>query len=59
MRASGRSLFKILLAGAALTGLALAWGGCTTAQAVRVQPWERGAMADYTMRSDRDPLADS
>lgn len=28
--------------------------GCTTQ---RVQPWERGAFADYTMRADRDPLA--
>ena len=25
--------------------------GCTT-----TQPWERGTLADYTMRSDRDPL---
>ncbi len=25
--------------------------GCTT-----VQPWERGYLADYTMRSDRDAL---
>ena len=22
-----------------------------------VQPWERGDLADYTMRPDRDPLA--
>ena len=26
--------------------------GCKT-----VQPWERGTMADYTMRPDRDPLS--
>ena len=26
--------------------------GCST-----VQPWERGNLADYTMRTDRDPLA--
>jgi hypothetical protein len=25
--------------------------GCAT-----VQPWERGTLADYTMRPDRDPL---
>lgn len=25
--------------------------GCQT-----VQPWERGTLADYTMRADRDPL---
>jgi hypothetical protein len=24
-----------------------------------VKPWERGRFADYTMRSDRDPLASS
>ncbi|HRE83966.1 MAG TPA: DUF4266 domain-containing protein [Opitutaceae bacterium] len=30
--------------------------GCTT---VRVQPWERGALAQYAMRGDRDPLATS
>ena len=26
--------------------------GCAT----NVQPWERGTLADYSMRSDRDPL---
>lgn len=37
----------------ALASLAMLWGatGCQT-----VQPWERGALADYTMRPDRDPL---
>ena len=29
----------------------LATSGCTT-----TQPWERGTLADYTMRSDRDAL---
>ena len=24
-----------------------------------VQPWQRGTLADYTMRPDRDPLADT
>ncbi|MEO7932711.1 MAG: DUF4266 domain-containing protein [Chthoniobacterales bacterium] len=28
--------------------------GCTT-----VKPWERGHLADYTMRPGRDPLSDS
>lgn len=28
--------------------------GCTT---VRVQPWERATLTDYSMRPDRDPLA--
>lgn len=27
-------------------------GGCTA-----VQPWERATLAEYAMRSDRDPLA--
>jgi hypothetical protein len=36
---------------AALGCLALT-GGCAN-----VKPWERGALADYTMRPDRDPLA--
>ncbi len=30
------------------------FSGCQT-----VQPWERGVMADYTMRADRDPLHDA
>lgn len=34
--------------------LAAAFTGCST---VRVKPWERATLADYTMRSDRDPLA--
>jgi hypothetical protein len=25
---------------------------------VNVQPWERGHLADYAMRGDRDPLMD-
>ncbi|HTI98167.1 MAG TPA: DUF4266 domain-containing protein [Dongiaceae bacterium] len=28
--------------------------GCQT-----VQPWERGTMADYTMRGDRDPIGEA
>lgn len=32
--------------------LAAALAGCTT-----VQPWERGNLAEFTMRPDRDPLA--
>ncbi len=30
--------------------------GCSTARLVRVQPWERAALADYTMQPERDPL---
>lgn len=40
----------ILIALMALTASLLT--GCRT-----VQPWERGTMADYTMRPDRDPLS--
>ncbi len=43
-------LAAIVLLAAALLGAA----GCGT---VRVQPWERAALSDYTMRPDRDPLA--
>jgi hypothetical protein len=35
---------------------AAACGGCAGVNAVRVQPWERATLADYTMRADRDPL---
>ena len=31
-------------------------GGCAGPQFIRVQPWERGTLTDYTMRPDRDPL---
>ena len=39
-----------MLAGLSLLGLA---SGCAV-----VQPWERGELADYNMRPDRDPLSD-
>jgi hypothetical protein len=42
--------WRILIAFAALASSLLV--GCKT-----VQPWERGTMADYTMRPDRDPLS--
>lgn len=38
-----------MLAGACLGGLLLT--GCET-----VQPWEKGNLADYAMRDDRDEL---
>ena len=41
---------RCLIAVFAVMLLALA-SGCTT-----VQPWERGALADYTMQPDRDVL---
>jgi hypothetical protein len=30
--------------------------GCASTELVRVKPWERATLADYTMRPDRDPL---
>ena len=46
-----------LSAAALLAGLGLvSLGGCTSTQLVKVQPWERATLADYTMRPDRDPL---
>lgn len=30
--------------------------GCTSTNLVRVKPWERAALADYTMNPARDPL---
>lgn len=40
-----------------LAALAAALGsGCANPNLVRVKPWERATLADYTMRSDRDPL---
>jgi hypothetical protein len=44
---------KALLMVASLLGVAF-FSGCQT-----VQPWERGVMADYTMRGDRDSLHDA
>lgn len=35
---------------------ALTLSGCATTQLVRVKPWERATLTDYTMRPDRDPL---
>ncbi len=46
-----RLLVLALALGAAALG-----GGCANASLVRVQPWQRATLADYTMRSDRDPL---
>ncbi len=42
----GRLVLAVMLA-----GVALAYAGCAT-----VEPWQRGNLADYTMRADRDPL---
>lgn len=37
--------------------VALLSTGCTNTNLVRVKPWERAALADYTMNPGRDPLA--
>ncbi len=47
-------LFTHRLIAAIAVALALLTGGCTT---TAVQSWQRGTLADYTMRPDRDPLA--
>ena len=31
-------------------------GGCAGAVAVRVKPWQRAALADFSMNPNRDPL---
>jgi len=31
--------------------------GCTSPGLVRVHPWQRATLADYTMRPDRDTVA--
>ncbi len=46
---------KLLLL--ALAAFAALCTGCTNPNLVRVKPWERATLADYTMRPDRDPLA--
>ena len=41
----------------AFAAISLAGTGCTSTNLVRVKPWERAALADYTMNPGRDPLA--
>lgn len=40
----------------ALLALCALAGGCSSVRLTRVQPWERAALADYTMQPERDPL---
>lgn len=47
-------LQRIVLLGVGAAALLSALTGCQT-----VQPWQREALADYTMRADRDPLHDT
>lgn len=46
---------RTFLSFAALLAAAL-FSGCASTALVRVKPWERATLADYTMRPDRDPL---
>jgi uncharacterized protein DUF4266 len=47
--------FGIALGAAAAGGL----GGCASATAARVHPWERATLADASMNPNRDPLGSS
>jgi hypothetical protein len=40
-----------------LTCAAVVLVGATGCQ--NVKPWQRGSLADYSMRADRDPITDS
>ena len=46
---------KLFLLG--LLASAAAFSGCTSANLVRVKPWERAPLTDYAMNPGRDPLA--
>lgn len=39
--------------------LSIALGGALCAGCQNVQPWERGTLADYTMRGDSDPIGEA
>jgi len=45
-----------LLVAVAAAAVAVALSGCSTAQAVRVKPWQREYLADSIMDPNRDPL---
>lgn len=48
---------KKRFAALALISLVVLLGsGCGSTNLVRVKPWERATLTDYTMRPDRDPL---
>ena len=51
-------MILVRLLPAALLGAAMvaAFAGCTNPSLVRVKPWERASLADYTMNPARDPL---
>lgn len=47
-----RILVFLLMTAGGLLGLT----GCANTDLVRVKPWQRATLADYTMRPDRDRL---
>jgi hypothetical protein len=47
---------RLLPIAAALVLAAALMGGCAAPGLVRVQPWERGVLADAMMNPGRDPL---
>jgi hypothetical protein len=47
---------RVALMGVAAAGVVI-FAGCSTATAVRVQPWERSYLADPIMDPNRDPAA--
>ncbi len=51
---TSRRLLLVAVPGLVLLALA---SGCTNPSLARVHPWERAALADYTMNPARDPLA--
>jgi hypothetical protein len=51
MSASSLLRFRLLAALVVLLG-----AGCSSPRLVRVKPWERATLTDYTMRPDRDPV---
>ena len=51
------TLFRHVLVWLTLGLGAAAFSGCTSTQLVRVHPWERATLADYTMRPNRDVVA--
>ncbi|MEY2878428.1 MAG: hypothetical protein RLZZ15_808 [Verrucomicrobiota bacterium] len=55
MPSSSRFRFAFLALAAAV--VATLGTGCTHTALVRVKPWERAGLTDYTMNPARDPLA--
>ncbi len=41
---------------ALISVIGLLGSGCNSTNLIRVKPWERATLTDYSMRPDRDPL---